>query len=219
MIVDGSAVNRVFARNALNRAGWRTIEAVDGLEALVSLNETPSLIIIPANMDGMSGREFAAELRGRHDAFASIPIIALIATHVGNVGLLHDLGFDDVLARPYTAAELVAVAERWRPEGMPPGPLRLEQVFGSIEMASMIAGLRDLLEAALDGLDKDDAAAVAHRVAGIAGILGFSDLGRDWRLLSEGKGPATATLRRRTRLAIAEIDRNFELKRSDKDLN
>lgn len=136
-------------------------------------------------------------------------MIAITGAPTPDIDDLHQLGFDDSLAETYTAEELVAAAEKWRPEPMPPTAEHLEQLFGDGEVTQMLRGLRSLLDEALGALDTHDPADVAHRVAGFAGILGFSDLSRDWRLLSEGDGPDRTMIRRRTRIVVAEIDRDL----------
>lgn len=125
-------------------------------------------------------------------------------------GLPYSLGYDDIIVSPFSPTALVEAAERWRPRDMPPASQRLETVFGRDEIVQMIQGLRDVLHAALDARGGADAAGSAHRVAGIAGILGFSDLGRDWQALSEGVSEIDEiAVRRHTRIAIASIDRHL----------
>jgi CheY-like chemotaxis protein len=209
MIVDGQPINRIRAQNSLNSAGWRTVGFADGRDAISRLDQQPSLILAQIETDGPHGLEFAAELRTQKAPSASVPIIAVAEKFSAELRDIHALGFDDVLVKPFIGANLVETAERWRPEGKPEALARLGEVFGEAEIARMLSGLRDVLQEGLDALGTSEVPVIAHRIAGIAGILGFTDLGRDWRTLSESGASDDAAVRRRTRIAIAEMDRDL----------
>ncbi len=85
---------------------------------------------------------------------------------------------------------------------------KIAAIFGTAGIAHLLDGFRDLLENQL-GLD-DGAAryAGAHRLAGIAGTLGFPDLSRLWLAVSEGDDTAYAEARINARKALVEIDAN-----------
>jgi CheY-like chemotaxis protein len=210
MIVDDRSINRFSACEALYSRGWHVLEATDPRNAFSHADHEPSLILARLGLTGPNGGAFAAEIRARDGAMASVPMIALSDASVMDPSPPYSLGYDDILVTPCSPAALVEVAERWRPKDMPLASQRLETVFGHAEIAQMILGLRDLLSTALAERGGADAAGAAHRVAGIAGILGFSELGRDWQSLSEGAADATeTTVRRNTRIAIATIDRHL----------
>jgi CheY-like chemotaxis protein len=209
MIVDGQPINRIRAQNSLNSAGWRTVGFADGRDAISRLDQQPSLILAQIETDGPRGLEFAAELRTQKAASSSVPIIAVAERFSAELCDIYALGFDDILVNPFIGANLIETAERWRPEGKPEALERLGDVFGEAEITRMIHGLRDVLQEGLDALGTSDLPVIAHRIAGIAGILGFTDLGRDWRTLSENDPSDDAAVRRRTRIAIAEMDRDL----------
>jgi len=115
---------------------------------------------------------------------------------------------DGHVAKPFTPEALREVVESWRPRDASTQIARLAAIFGTAGIAHLLDGFRDLLENQL-GLD-DGAAryAGAHRLAGIAGTLGFPDLSRLWLAVSEGDDTAYAEARINARKALVEIDAN-----------
>lgn len=66
LIVDDSATLRQLTRAPLEGAGYRLLEAGDGIEALEVLQrETVDLILSDVNMPKMNGLEFVRTLRAR----------------------------------------------------------------------------------------------------------------------------------------------------------
>jgi CheY-like chemotaxis protein len=77
MIVDDDAVDRELCGRILRRHGVRTVEYVNGREALASLDRVrPSLILLDLAMPEMDGFELLAEL-ARHPLGADIPVIVI----------------------------------------------------------------------------------------------------------------------------------------------
>ena len=208
LIVDDEPINREFAAKVLSATGWAIATAASGEEALAMLSLRPALILMDLCMDGMTGFKAVAAIRGREGAEASVPIIAFTTTRVADVALLHADGFDGLLPKPCTPDELTATAARWRPDGAVDVLDRLEEGLGVAEIGAMTLRFRDLLMKAIVALDgEDDMAGLAHRVAGIAGTLGFAAVGHAWLALSHGKNDAVRGARREARRAIAAIDR------------
>jgi signal transduction histidine kinase/CheY-like chemotaxis protein len=82
LVVDDDAAARDMASRALVRSGWQVREAINGREALASLEENvPSLILLDLMMPEMDGFEFVAAL---HDnpGWRSIPIIVVTAMDI-----------------------------------------------------------------------------------------------------------------------------------------
>ncbi len=79
MVVEDNAENREMMRRQLTKAGWRVIEAENGLQALDILEmEQPGIILSDLMMPQMDGFEFISELRKR-PKWQSIPVIVLTA--------------------------------------------------------------------------------------------------------------------------------------------
>ncbi|MGJ3629404.1 hypothetical protein AB5I41_25810 [Sphingomonas sp. MMS24-JH45] len=95
----------------------------------------------------------------------------------------------------------MALLARWTP--LPLADLaRLEVAFGHAEVTALLQRLRDQLNRALEGWGGGD----AHRLSGIAGMLGFADLATAWRAVDQCGGvEADRRARIETRRAIAAI--------------
>ncbi|MEH3120663.1 MAG: hypothetical protein PGN16_01590 [Sphingomonas phyllosphaerae] len=84
---------------------------------------------------------------------------------------------------------------------------RLAGTFGKAPVARLLDGLRGALEQMLDAPHDMRLTAAAHRIAGLAGTLGFAALGRHWLRVAEyGHAPDAAT-RRATAHALLTLDR------------
>ena len=77
LLVDDDPLMRDLLSRHLEKAGFQTIHAEDGIDALVKLRDTlPRVIIADLKMPRMSGFEFIGVVRRR---FPTIPVIALSA--------------------------------------------------------------------------------------------------------------------------------------------
>ena len=75
LLVDADASMRDLLSRHLERAGYESSHAEDGIDALAKLRDTlPKVIISDLEMPRMSGYEFIAVVRRR---FPSIPVIAV----------------------------------------------------------------------------------------------------------------------------------------------
>ena len=79
LLVDDEPAMRQLARQALERNGWRVIEAADGAEALAQVARAiPRVILLDLAMPIMDGFTFLRELRARLDC-AHVPVVVLTA--------------------------------------------------------------------------------------------------------------------------------------------
>ena len=101
LIVDDSAKNRKLAREVLRAAGFRTLEAARGDEAIaVAAESRPDLILLDLRLPDMHGTEVARKLRGGAET-GRIPIVALSASPMaGGSDRLLATGFDGYLQKP-----------------------------------------------------------------------------------------------------------------------
>jgi two-component system, cell cycle response regulator DivK len=101
LIVDDSAKNRKLAREVLRAAGFRTLEAARGDEAIaVAAKSRPDLILLDLRLPDMHGTEVARKLRGGAET-GRIPIVALSASPMaGGSDRLLATGFDGYLQKP-----------------------------------------------------------------------------------------------------------------------
>jgi two-component system cell cycle response regulator DivK len=101
LIVDDSEKNRKLARDVLRAAGFRTLEAATGDEAIaVAATQRPDLILLDLRLPDMDGTDVARTLRGGSET-GRIPVVALSASPLtGGSDRLLAMGFDGYLQKP-----------------------------------------------------------------------------------------------------------------------
>ncbi len=107
LIVDDEAPNRRLFEALLRPQGYRTRTAINGEEALLSVEEqAPDLILLNVMMPGLNGYEVAKALKGNPQT-ATIPII-MVTAQTGQRTLLEGLkaGAEEFLTKPVNKAEL-----------------------------------------------------------------------------------------------------------------
>jgi two-component system, chemotaxis family, chemotaxis protein CheY len=76
LVVDDASLVRLYYRSALEQAGYRVEEALNGIEGLEKLLTTAvDLLIVDVNMPQMDGLTFLSKLRGKEGPPASIPAL------------------------------------------------------------------------------------------------------------------------------------------------
>ena len=109
LIVDDDSDIRTFVEVSLSLAGFDTIEAADGEEALAqAVAHSPDIVVLDVMMPNMDG--FTALRRIRQDGRIShIPVILLTAKAQTQDKLEgFEAGADDFLTKPFDPSELVA---------------------------------------------------------------------------------------------------------------
>jgi two-component system OmpR family response regulator len=106
LVADDDPHIREVIVYALGRAGFRTIEAADGRQALACFEaEHPDLIVLDILMPELDGTEVCRDIRRR----SSVPILFLSSKDEEVervVGL--EIGADDYVTKPFSPRELVA---------------------------------------------------------------------------------------------------------------
>ncbi|MAS10865.1 phosphate regulon transcriptional regulator PhoB [Endozoicomonas sp. G2_2] len=109
LIVEDEAPIRDMIRFALERSDFTVSEAEDAQEARLAIAERrPDLVLLDWMLPGVSGAEFARELR-RDELTADLAIIMVTARVDADDrvrGL--NLGADDYVTKPFSSSELVA---------------------------------------------------------------------------------------------------------------
>lgn len=111
LIVDDSKAMRALIQHTLKNAGYQVLEAGDGQEALLMLNNglRPNLILTDLNMPRMDGFEFTGAVRGNAE-FNSVPILFLTteaAQEEKSRG--KSLGANGWLVKPFNPEKLIQV--------------------------------------------------------------------------------------------------------------
>ncbi len=106
LVVDDEAHIRDLARLYLEKEGYQVQAAVNGVEALAQVRQSPpALVVLDLMMPEMDGWEVCRHLR----AAGNLPILMLTARDDDIdkiVGL--EMGADDYLTKPFNPRELVA---------------------------------------------------------------------------------------------------------------
>jgi two-component system alkaline phosphatase synthesis response regulator PhoP len=106
LVIDDEPKILQIARDYLENAGYRVIEAGDGQGALQrAQSEQPDLVVLDLGLPGMDGLDVCRQLRRNSD----VPIIMLTARGEESdklVGL--ELGADDYIVKPFSPKEMVA---------------------------------------------------------------------------------------------------------------
>ncbi|MFT5727403.1 MAG: chemosensory pili system protein ChpA (sensor histidine kinase/response regulator) [Desulforhopalus sp.] len=113
LIVDDSISVRYSIARLVESQGWTQQQAVDGLEALVRLeNFTPDVIILDIEMPKMNGYEFKSNINNR-DAYKDIPVIMLTsrASEKHQVKA-KELGVAYYMTKPYEEDSFVQLLEQ-----------------------------------------------------------------------------------------------------------
>lgn len=109
LVVDDEAPIRDMVRFALERADFRVSEAGDAQSARLAIaEERPDLILLDWMLPGVSGAEFARELR-REELTRDVAVI-MVTARIEEEDRVRglDLGCDDYVIKPFSSSELVA---------------------------------------------------------------------------------------------------------------
>ncbi len=208
LVADNDLVSRSIAAAVLRSARWHVDEVEEGPAAIRTIRERRyALLLMDIQMPGMDGFETARLIRAGNGPVAAIPILALTALPredaIGRVGAS---GMDGFIAKPFTAEELIAATEPWRPDAAGHPAARLASVFGAAEIASLIDRFRQQIQDALTPPEPTGSyRSRAHQIAGVAGTLGFADVSRTWLAVAEGDDASWGAARIAARKALVQV--------------
>jgi two-component system cell cycle response regulator DivK len=106
LIVDDNAQNRKLARDVLQFAGFRTLEASGGVEGVgMALEQGPDLVLMDIRMPDLGGLDALRLLRD-DPRTADTPIVALTSsTMLGDEERFLTEGFDGYMQKPISVRE------------------------------------------------------------------------------------------------------------------
>jgi len=133
LVVEDEAPIRDMLRFSLERAQFRVSEAADAHAARLAVaDDPPDLVLLDWMMPGVSGAEFARELR-REDLTRELPII-MVTARVDEEDRVRglNLGADDYITKPFSSSELVARVRAVLRRSLPGGEEETIEVDGLV---------------------------------------------------------------------------------------
>lgn len=114
LIVEDNEMNRDMLSRRLQKRGFETLLATDGMEALaMTQTEQPNLILMDMSLPVLDGWEATRRLKAAPETQA-IPIIALTAHAIaGDRQRALDAGCDDYESKPLNFSELMTKIQRY----------------------------------------------------------------------------------------------------------
>ena len=109
LVVDDDGVCRELISTLLGRAGFSTVDAADGEEAMAAARRhLPKLVLLDVRLPDLSGYEICRQLRDEFGDQVAIVFLSGERTEGFDcaAGLL--LGADDYVVKPFSADELLA---------------------------------------------------------------------------------------------------------------
>jgi len=134
LVVDDNTASRYSTARFLKAAGFATLEAVTGTEAIELAQTDPDAVVLDVNLPDMDGFEVCKALRARAKT-ARIPIIHLSATFVGASDKARglEMGADGYLTHPVEPPVLIATIRAFlRARDAEEGMRRSEERFRAI---------------------------------------------------------------------------------------
>jgi len=122
LLIDDEPAIRRLLRTSLAAAGFRTIEAANGVEGLALLASEPDLVLLDLGLPDIDGLAVISRIR----AVSAVPIVVLsVRENEGAKVAALDLGADDYVTKPFGMAELTArlrtaLRHRFAQEGVAP---------------------------------------------------------------------------------------------------
>jgi two-component system cell cycle response regulator DivK len=114
LVVEDNEKNMKLFRDVLLAAGYRTLEATTGGEAVaLALEHSPDLVLMDIQLPDIDGVEALGRLRA-DGRTKSVPVLALTAQAMeGDRERFLAAGFDDYLSKPVNVADLMAAVKRY----------------------------------------------------------------------------------------------------------
>lgn len=195
LVADDNPLSLHFLCEAIALAGHESIAVADGLAARdAGLDQSFELIVLDAHMPGLDGKQALAEIRASDGPNRSTPALVSTADASASLNVMREHGFLDILYKPIglavlhalLARHLPASQDRARTSDLLDDSLAAEKTGGN---ASIIAALRGLFAAELDGLpdeldrfsstvDRNGVLDRLHRLDASAGFCGAPALSR-----------------------------------------
>ena len=116
LVVDDNAMNRKLARDVLDAAGFRTLEAATGAHAItLARDRLPDVVLMDIRLPDMDGVVATRRLKAG-DQTAMIPVVAMSATPLEDSSeWLEANGFAGCIEKPIDIATFADQVRRYCP--------------------------------------------------------------------------------------------------------
>ena len=198
LIVDDNLMNLQVTRLLLTAEGFEIQTATDSQGALAAIaTSRPHLILMDIQLPGMDGLELTRVLKSNPET-RDIVIVALTAYAMkGDEERSRSAGCDGYVTKPIDTRTLPAQVRKYLGSAQFPQPIApgsdFQDLLADLRTTFLSEGEDEiwlLLDALKTSFDPAEAERACHRWAGMAGTLGFSEIGRKARALeSVLRGP------------------------------
>ncbi|GAB6143063.1 response regulator [Desulfocicer niacini] len=114
LIIEDNEKNAKLVKDLLQYKGYRTVEAVNGLEGIkAAVKYLPQLILMDIQMPVMDGLEATRKLKELPET-RSIPVVALTSWAMkGDEKIILEAGCDDYMTKPINTRDFVNLVDRF----------------------------------------------------------------------------------------------------------
>ncbi len=222
LLAEDNPTNQMVATQMLRALGAEVTVASDGVEALEAFEQAAfDLLVVDIEMPRLSGLDVIRRVRGRGDARAGVPIVALTAYALReHRERIAEAGANGLVSKPITSIDalgraLLAHVEP-RNEAAPFDRAAYEGMRRSMgaEMAALLEQVardlgtsRDILLAARPGLERDPIRSASHNLISVSGPIGAVRLEAQARALNQATHEAgDAALTRLLEACLGEVE-------------
>jgi two-component system cell cycle response regulator DivK len=116
LVVEDQEDNRQILRDLLTKNGYEIVEAVNGEEALLAVEEQrPDLIVMDIQLPILDGYEATRRIKANPE-LRSIPIIVVTSYALsGDEAKAREAGCDAYVTKPYSPRQLLAKIKEYLP--------------------------------------------------------------------------------------------------------
>jgi two-component system chemotaxis response regulator CheY len=113
MTVDDSVSMRMMVSLSLKQAGFDIVEAVNGVDALLKLDENNiSMVVADVNMPEMDGIEFVRKIR-QHPKYKFTPVVMLTTESSESIKVKgREAGATGWIVKPFKPEQLISVIRK-----------------------------------------------------------------------------------------------------------
>lgn len=115
LVAEDNYINLIVLSRMLEILGYGFDSVENGIDCLTLFNQKDyDLVLTDIQMPGMDGMQVASNIRTMEATKCGIPIVAMTANaDLTEVERFYAAGIDDVLAKPFSKADLLNCIEKW----------------------------------------------------------------------------------------------------------